>query len=211
MPTRLRVAAIVPAYNEAANIIPVLLTLMAHPRLSEVLVVDDGSVDETAAVARGTGARVIRLEQNVGKGGAMCEGARHTDAEILLYIDADLVGLSSEHIDLLLAPLLDEGADMSVGLFDEGRAATDLAQRLAPFLSGQRALHCRVIEGAPGLAETRYGVEVALEKYARQAQLRVSKVRLCHVAQVMKEQKRGVVKGFAARVKMYWEILRAAR
>lgn len=208
----MKTAAIVPAYNEEANIGEVLATLSTCKCLDEVIVVSDGSVDSTAEVARTfSGVRVIELPVNVGKGGALKAGSISTDADVLLFIDADLIGLTESHVRDMLRPVLSGEALMSVGVFEEGRLATDLAQKVAPFLSGQRAVHRSVMQDLPDLENSRYGVEVVFSRYAEKHHIPVAKVHLRHMAQVMKEEKLGLVKGFAARMRMYWDILRAIR
>lgn len=204
----MKIAAIVPAYNEANNIGSVLSVLTRSPLIDEVLVVNDGSTDNTAEVAARYRVRVIDLPANVGKGGAMKIGANNTDAEILLFIDADLIGLTLKHIADMLEPVRNGRAAMSVGIFDDGRLATDLAQKLAPFLSGQRAMLHSIIDSVPEIENKRYGVEVALSRYAEKEDLPVIHVRLKNMAQVMKEEKLGFWKGFRARLRMYWEIIR---
>ncbi len=100
---------------------------------------------------------------------------------------------------------------MSLGIFDRGRLATDLAQFFAPGLTGQRALRREILLAATNLEETRYGIEMALNRYAEKLGLAVQAVELPDLSHVMKEEKLGFVKGFAARMKMYWEIARYAR
>ncbi|HSU83462.1 MAG TPA: glycosyltransferase family 2 protein, partial [Thermoanaerobaculia bacterium] len=91
---QLRVAAIVPAYNEGATLREVLSVLKATPSIDEVLVVSDGSTDDTVEIARSLGLRTIHLRQNQGKGRAMEIGVAHTDAEVLLFVDADILNLT---------------------------------------------------------------------------------------------------------------------
>jgi len=181
------------------------------PVVDEVIVVCDGCEDDTAAVARRFPVKVVELPQNVGKGGAMMAGVHSTDARIILFLDADLIGLRQAHIRDLVEPVTSGTADMTLGVFDHGRLATDLAQRLAPFLSGQRAVRREVLEDIPDLEQTGFGVEVALSRYAERHGLRVVKVPLPGLAQVMKEEKAGLWRGFRARMRMYWEILKSVR
>lgn len=207
----MKVAIVIPAYNEADNIARVLRRATRCRFVHEVIVVCDGCEDDTAAVARRFPVQVVELATNVGKGGAMMAGVNATDADIILFLDADLVGLRTSHIRSLLEPVTSGRADMSLGVFDHGRFATDLAQRLMPVLSGQRAVRREILEGVPELAQSRFGVEVALSRYADRQGFRVVKVRLPGLAQVMKEEKAGVWRGFRARMKMYWEIIKSYR
>lgn len=206
-----KVAAVIPAYNEAANIGKVLQRVVRSPLVDEVIVVCDGCEDDTVAVARRFNTTVVELPENVGKGGAMMAGVKHTDAQVILFLDADLIGLKYRHIRSLIEPVADGLADMTIGIFDEGRPVTDIAQKLAPFLTGQRAVRKEILERIPELEHSRFGVEVALSRYAEKEGLRVMKVSLPGLAQVMKEEKAGVLKGFRARMQMYWEIIRSYR
>jgi glycosyltransferase involved in cell wall biosynthesis len=206
-----RVAAIVPAYNEEQTIGPVIEALLECRRLEEIIVVSDGSDDRTAEVARRYPVKVLELEQNVGKGGAMKAGVNETNCEVLLFVDADLVGLHTEHIEALLEPVLSGRTAMSIGVFSEGRRSTDLAQKLAPALSGQRAVRKDLFDQVPNLEHSGYGVEIALTQYAERHNVEIVRVPLPTVSQVMKEEKRGLVEGMRARLKMYWEIVRSLR
>ncbi|MEX2355903.1 MAG: glycosyltransferase family 2 protein [Thermaerobacterales bacterium] len=203
-----RIVAVVPAYNEAETVGRVIDVIHAVPQIDEVFVISDGSTDETSQVARQHGATVIELEQNLGKGGALKVGIDHADADVFLFLDADLVGLRPEHVEKLIQPLIAREADMSLGRFDGGRMSTDLAQVMAPYLSGQRAVHRDVLLGVSGMEIARFGVEVALTRHIREQEVRVAEVRLDHLTHRTKEEKLGLIRGFTARMKMYWEILR---
>lgn len=205
----LKSAAIIPAYNEAPRIARILQVVTTLPELGEVLVVDDGSSDDTAAVsARADGVRVIRLDTNVGKGGAMAAGVAATDASVLLFLDADLIGLTQRHAHDILSPVLSGDVDMSVGVFRGGRACTDLAQVLVPFISGQRALIRDVFTTLPSPELRRSGIEAHLTRHARVRKYRVRHVVLEGVTHAMKEEKLGLARGAAARLRMYFEIAR---
>jgi glycosyltransferase involved in cell wall biosynthesis len=85
-----RVIALIPAFNEAARVAGVIQR--AKPHVCEVVVIDDGSADDTSGVARAAGARVIRHEQNRGKGATIVAGLeyfRQSNAEFAVLLDAD--------------------------------------------------------------------------------------------------------------------------
>src|SRR5439155_3150197 len=118
----LRIAAVIPAYNEETRLGEVLRALLATPALDEIVVANDGSQDGTGAVARGfPEVRTLDLPENRGKGAAMRFGALATQADVLLFLDADLIGLRPEHAADLLRPVLDGQAEMTVGVFRGGR------------------------------------------------------------------------------------------
>jgi hypothetical protein len=98
-----------------------------------------------------------------------------------------------------------------VGVFDDGRIATDLAQIIAPYLSGQRVVPRRLLLEMyqdPDVDHSRYGIEVALTLWAKDRGIPVLEVPLAEMSHRMKEEKLGLVKGMAARLKMYYEILK---
>lgn len=209
----MKITAIVPAYNEALNISGVLFPLQEARVLGvldDILVVCDGCTDTTAEIARGYGAKVLELNPNRGKGGAMLAGAKATDADILVFIDADLIGLTPKHVAELVEPVKSEKAQMSMGIFDGGRKATDAAQQVAPFLTGQRAICKKHFLEIPDIDDSRYGVEIAMTKYSRKNRWRVERVSWSNMSQVMKEEKLGVLEGLKVRVKMYWDIIKAS-
>lgn len=205
----MQVSAIIPAYNEEKTIADVIRPLHQVPAVAEIIVVSDGSTDRTAEVAREAGAQVIVSETNKGKGGAMMLGANRAREELLLFLDADLIGLTPQHVEQLLEPVLSGRVEMAVGIFEHGRLATDVAQLVAPFLSGQRVLTKRLFKQVGNLEWSRYGVEMALTKYAAEHDLPYEEVVLEDLSHVMKEEKLGLWKGLQARMKMYWEIAKS--
>ncbi|WP_258360114.1 glycosyltransferase family 2 protein [Moorella sulfitireducens] len=200
------ISAVIPAYNEAATVGKVVETLKKVNSIVEIIVVSDGSQDATAGIARRHGARVIELATNGGKGAAMTVGARAAREDILLFLDADLEGLTAAHVEALVAPLLEGSADMTVGIFSQGRSLTDLAQVVAPHLSGQRAIRKELFL-AVGAENSRFEVEVLLTSEARARGWRVQKIPLANMTHIMKEEKRGLYRGVIARMGMYKDIL----
>jgi glycosyltransferase involved in cell wall biosynthesis len=114
---RLRRVAIVPAYNEAASVGAVIEEIRAVDPELEVVVIDDGSRDGTAAAAERAGAKVVRLPFNLGIGGAMQTGyqyAREHGFDLAVQIDGDGQHDPRE-LTQLLEPILADDADMAVG------------------------------------------------------------------------------------------------
>ena len=200
--------AIVPAFNEEKTIGDVLEVLEKVSLIKTIIVVSDGSTDNTVDVARNYNVEVVELEENRGKGGALIAGLENFRADVVLFLDADLIGLTVEHVHNLLEPVLEGGVDMTIGIFEKGRFATDLAQRMVPKLSGQRALKFSLLEQIADIDISRFGVEVALNRFMESSGIEVQEVILSDMSHVMKEEKLGVWKGMAARMKMYWEIVK---
>lgn len=106
---------VIPAYNEERFIGSAVLK--AHQYASTIVVVDDGSTDKTAEIAREAGAIVVRHEQNQGKGGALNTGFRHArqyQAAVTVAIDADGQHVHEE-IGAVMAPVLRGEADIVIG------------------------------------------------------------------------------------------------
>ncbi|MDP1808575.1 MAG: glycosyltransferase [Actinomycetota bacterium] len=204
-----RIALIVPAYNEEDRVGEVIAVAKSVKLIDEIVVVNDGSSDNTALVAKSAGVRVVNLPTNHGKGYAMQRGIRAVNADILIFSDADILGLREEHFLLLIKPLLvDAELMMTVGKFSGGRLRTDLSQNLMPSISGQRALRRALIAGLPDLSQTRFGVEMALTRHAKSIGAKTFEVILNDLSHVMKEEKLGMVKGLSARLKMYQDMYR---
>ncbi len=136
---------VIPAFNEAAALPGVLSELTSTQlragRRAAVLVVDDGSSDDTTMVARAAGVRVVSLPFNLGVGGAVRTGLKYAvahDAQRVVIVDADGQHAPGD-IDLLL-DALDRGADMAIGSrFAPESATYDLGamrRRAQRFLNG---------------------------------------------------------------------------
>lgn len=202
------ITAIIPAYNEEKTIEKVLIEVKKVNLINKIIVVSDGSRDKTAEIARSQGVEVIELLKNIGKGGALKEGIDRCDSDIILLLDADLIGLNERHIECLLRPVISGEVDMTIGLFDKGRLRTDIAQRVTPHLSGQRAIRRYILAGVLNIDATRYGIETAMTKYVKKNDISVKKVSLLNLTHMMKEEKFGILVGFKERMKMYWEVVK---
>ena len=167
--------AIVPAFNRADTVGATVTALATVPDVLDVIVVDDGSRDRTAAVAAAAGARVVELARNRGKGAAITAGIAASGApDAYLLIDADL-GDSAALAGDLLKPVSLGSADMTIAVlgstergggfgFVKGFAARVLRSETGMFLaeplSGQRAVRgplLRSLHLAPG-----FGLEIGL-------------------------------------------------
>jgi glycosyltransferase involved in cell wall biosynthesis len=156
-----RAAAVIPAYNEAETVGNVVEAARDAARISEVIVVDNASTDDTAGVAAKAGARVVACPQP-GKGQAMAAGVAATDAEVVVFLDADLVGLLSAHVDRLAASVLDGRSGMACGLFDRGPIVNPLFLHVLPVLTGQRAMHRELFEALHDRYQQGYKIEAGL-------------------------------------------------
>jgi glycosyltransferase involved in cell wall biosynthesis len=139
----MRISIILPAKNEADGLRQTLPGLRAAMPEAEVIVVDDGSTDATAAVAAEFGARVLSSPYSMGNGAAIKRGARAASGDVLVFMDAD--GQHSAADIPKLLERLEAGYDMAVGARNAGgqanmsRGASNmLYNRLASWMTGHR-------------------------------------------------------------------------
>jgi glycosyltransferase involved in cell wall biosynthesis len=208
------IAAILPAFNEEKGIGRVLDILCQSKVLTEIIVVDDGSVDRTASIIEYFRMKdprifVCRHATNLGKGQSVMTGFLASTSKYILTIDADLFGLTPDHLVDLVEPVLYGEADMTLGIFRGGNWATDLSHRLAPWLTGQRCLRRDLIRDIDWKAATGYGLETAITIAGQKHSWRRRKVYWQGVSHPPSEGHRGLLKGIFNRSKMYCHILRA--
>lgn len=169
------VVAIVPAKDREDSVADTVRALRALRLVDRVLVVDDGSTDQTSARARAAGAQVLRLGRNRGKGGAVAAGVEAaSDADVFLLIDADVAG-DARLAETLLEPVLADDVDLTIGVLPAAgkrggfgtirRFSTWGIKRACGFdaqapLSGQRAVRASYLRGLTNAG--RFGLEVAM-------------------------------------------------
>jgi glycosyltransferase involved in cell wall biosynthesis len=205
----LRVAAIVPAYNEEATLTEVLSVLKATPAIDEILVVSDGSTDGTVAIARAEGLRIIHLRENHGKGRAMAIGVAHTDAPVLVFVDGDILNLSVGLLDQLVAPVLAGRSDMNVGFRHRNRLLDAIQSHTGPLLSGIRCLRRSVFEAVPESHLKGFAIETGLNWACRQLGGRITTFIMYNLRHLVKEKKRGLIQGSRARIEMFASVFLA--
>lgn len=213
------IVVVIPAYNEEDIIGQTVKAALDMPDVEEVVVIDDGSEDETPFVAHDAGARVIQMNQNLGKGAAMNRGVSETVSDILLFIDADL-GPSAAETHKLVEPLLADQADMSIAVMKAPpghKGGFGFVLKLARWgikkyggvlvsapISGQRAIRRNLVEDIGGF-EKGFGVETALTIDALRKGYKIVEVPLPLTHRVSGRS----LKGFAHRGEQFIDIARA--
>lgn len=202
---RPRVVAIIPAYNEEQTIANIVRTLLSSRLIDDVFVISDGSTDRTKEKAEQAGARVHQLSETFGKGEAMIHAATHTNEPILAFFDADLIGLTHDHIERLLRPVITGEQVMNVGARDRGKFWTSISRRL-PLISGERAMRREVFEGVPQEFLHGFMVETALNYYCRSRKLRYGSIEMPGLTFRRKYQKVGLYRAVVQYARMFWQV-----
>ena len=167
-----KVSVIIPAYNEEDTVAKVVEVVKKVSFVDEIIVVDDGSSDNTKNVASDAGARVITHETNKGKGEALNTGYREAECDIIAFIDADIYNLTSKKVEAMIKPILEGKTDITKTKFarESGRVTELTAKPLLNFffpeisfeqpLSGQFAARKEILKKIN--FESDYGVDVGI-------------------------------------------------
>lgn len=159
---------IICAYNEEKTVKDVVAGCCELNPECEIIVIDDGSSDSSQDILKELSAkftfRYERSEKNMGKGWAMARGTEISSGDTILFFDADLANIRKEHFDKLLAPLVNNEADIVLGQPSE----TVIDYRINPFkpLTGQRALFkSDLLPVLDDIRDIRFGVETFINLY----------------------------------------------
>jgi len=207
----MKISCIIPAYNEEASIASVLKVVSACPMVNEVIVIDDGSKDNTAKIVRTSfsGINLVVHEKNKGKSAAILNGANKAQGDFLILIDADLIGLKKADIEKLIAPISAGHAEVSLSL----RKNAPWVWRIIgiDFISGERVIPKKIIVGnakdiskLPG-----YGLEVFINSLIIKNNYRIEIVSWPGVESPYKYKKYGLWKGIKSDSKMIFDIFKS--
>ena len=198
-----RVAAVVPAYNEERTLAMVLSTLRTAAVIDEIVVVSDGSTDATVEIARQAGVTTFHLVHNCGKAAAMAFGVARAHAPIIFFIDGDILELTAEMIARVVEPVRSGQVAMQVGVRSRGVFLDAWHRRFGPLLSGIRCLRREIFEAVPESQMRGFRIETALNWACRELGQPVDTTVLRGLRHLVKERKRGPLRGAWARIVMF--------
>ena len=201
------VSVVIPAFDEADTVGSVVAAARGHPDIAEVIVVDDGSSDDTAQVAAGAGARVLRLEHNGGKAGALDAGVRAAKHDVILFLDADVTGYTRETLSRIMQPVIDGRFDMYVGIRARSTVWLNRLLRFFPIIGGERAVTRRLWDAVPDCQKKRFEIEIALNYAAKRFGGGMGFELVHGTIHRPKERKYGLLRGLARRMRMVADIL----
>jgi glycosyltransferase involved in cell wall biosynthesis len=177
----MKASIIICTYNEETTIANAVMACCKLNPENEIIVVDDGSTDDTENIlnelSKEYSFRYERLEKNKGKSWAMAHGVEISANDIILFFDADVSNIKKEHFEELLKPIIDNTADMVLGQPSE----TLIDPRISPFkaLTGERVLSKKdIIPILDEIRDIRFGVETFLNLYYQAQGWRINYVLL---------------------------------
>jgi hypothetical protein len=135
-------------------------------------------------------------------------GVEHASNDVVFFVDADMLDLTEDHIASLVKPVLERRCEMSVGIRHRGpiRDFLHLKAHMGPVLSGIRVMRRMVWDAVPTVYMERFKIELALNYFCAAAGYRQMNTVVCELGHVIKESKRGLLRGLAARYEMTYEV-----
>ena len=198
-----KITALVPVLNEAARIGPVLKVLTSSPEISQIIVIDGGSTDRTAEIAKKFRVKLIRKKGARGKGDDVRDALKRVRTEIVLLCDGDLIGLRHEHVKKLIQPVLRNGNVMTVAMLDKyWHFGIDFIKKNFMFIpiNGTRAMRTVWLrEACKHKLFAKWGIESVINFYCNKKGIRIKRVDLDGVKDVIKTRKTGY--GWKAQIK----------
>ncbi len=192
----IKVSVVIPAFNEEYTIRHVVETAKKVSSIDQIIVVDDGSTDNTYIMASMVeGITLLRHSNNKGKGLAMKTGLKSAKNDIVLFLDADLSEIKQEQIEAIIQPIIDGEADLTKTKFkrEAGRVTELTAKPLLNFffpelsfeqpLSGQFAAIKSFLESID--FEYDYGVDIGIVLDADARGLRIKEVDIGNIVHNM--------------------------
>ena len=190
-----KISCIICAYNEGPRISNTLKVVSNHPLLDEIIVVDDGSIDNTSKeVLKFKGIRNIRHKKNLGKSRSMLDGCNNAKNDVVMFLDADLVGLTHNNITQFVKPVIAGLVDMTMVICKYDFPQNVLI-KLAGYdlISGQRVLGreraIKILKNVPG-----YAAEIKINQYFLDNNLKFIVVKWLNVRPILRRKKDGIVK-----------------
>lgn len=205
----IKVSCIIATYNEKERIGAVLNVICKHPLIDEIIVVDDGSTDNTASVLSNfSNIKVLTYPKNMGKSFAVMTGLKESKGEFITLIDADLVGLTEENVTNLINPVLENYADITISL----RKNAPIFWRMIglDYISGERTFRKSMLDKEyESLTRIpKFGLEVFMNQIVIKNRYRIKIASWPNVYSPEKYKKHGLKEGIVGEIGMFADIFK---
>ena len=206
----IKVSCIVAAYNEERRIAAVLKVIENFPFFNEIIVVNDGSQDLTSEIVRKFNVKLIEHKKNQGKTAAILTGVRKSSGELLVFIDADLVGLTQENVAKMIYLVLNGDYKMTILDRAGDRSAIWGWTNCARFFGGERCLWKKDFLKIRIPNDSGYLMEIIMNLFYLNNKMKVRNIYCDNLYTVHQYSKVGKWKGYWNYFKMSVKIVRKA-
>lgn len=204
---KVQISCVIPVFNEGLRVLNVLKAVKESSVVNEIIVVDDGSSDDTAKLlTTETGINFISYQPNQGKSHAVKVGLSAAKNDYVMMIDSDLQGLTGQSIDALAMPVINGSADLSISL---RKNSLGIYKWLGlDFISGERVFRKDLIPDLEVLETlSGFGLESYMNQIIIKKKLRIKVVYWPDVESPRKSVKIGWLAGMWGDLKMSGEII----
>ena len=210
---KVKISALIPAYNEGPRIENVLETVCEYPYISQIVVINDGSKDDTASKIRNFAKKCkkikfVNLKKNRGKTGAILEGVKRVTGNLVVMLDADIKNLKHKYLDKMLYLVASKEYDLVI--------LDRFTDRMSPFglmgitrvLGGERAFWLDEFKKIDLKSIKNYQLEVTINMHYIRKDKKVRTVLAPDLEASWQIRKWGLVTGIKSYLKEYWEVYR---
>lgn len=204
-----KVSCIIPAYNEEDRISNILNIVGNHNLIDEIIVIDDGSIDNTKNIVKKfKEIKLITNKKNKGKTFSIKEGLNKSKNKIILILDADLKNLDKKNISQLILPILNKKVDVSIALMKN-----PLIFRIIgiDFASGQRVFNKKIIPIQKLKDVENYGFECFMNKVIIENKYKIKIIDWSNVKSTKKSEKLGYIEAVKGYFLMWYQMTKIIR
>lgn len=209
---RMWISCVIPAYNEETRIRTVLDVVSNYKNFLEIIIINDGSEDNTLCVVKNyisnsnANIKLIDLKINTGKTNAVKVGVESSNGNVLVFVDADLRGLTHDHLNRLIYPIITGGYGLTILDRPKDRSSIIGWTGLTRLFGGERALWKEEFLKMDIPDEAGYSLETLMNMHFLKKGIKVKTVYAKGLDTAHHMEKDGLIKGVKLYLRMFWRI-----